>query len=869
MTPHKSSTPPPAKRVVLFVADGLRASSLYGKHIKLRAPYLSYVVDYMGVWGISHTQVPTESRPGHIALLAGFNEDPSAITRGWKSNPVEFDSVINQSANAWCWGSPDIVDLFNKDNLPHIHLHSYDATMQDFSGKHNATAKLDTWVFEQVKTFVNTQNRSSCTDFCNNGNILFLHLLGLDTAGHSLKPESIGYIENIKVVDTGVKDIVHLIENYFNDNMTAYVFTADHGMTDWGSHGDGSKHETEVPFIAWGAGFSHGSFAVNIEQINIAALLSALIGVNIPINSLGIIPLDLIDSTDYNKADIIYANTLQLYEQYKKKHTTIQASTMKLTFRPYSKFLDFTLEQNLELLETLIKEGDYKESINKAYEIIALCKEGINYYLSYYQNVLLFFVTFGFVGWISYLFICIIKFKMLVDNTNRILQFNKINKKALKITSFIIYGLLTFVCILVFAQSLPVKYYVYCVFCFTWLAVGKNLKILFAFFSVFGRYNWHRYLYSAAGYVVGIELLVRTFFVRDYISLLLLYYFWKCYNDKHIYKDFYIWLIDLITVIGLAACPVILQLQTEFSYRSAFLSLLLWIDSNSSIIKLLLSVSDKRVFVVQFGFLYLAFINAICVNLTITYGYGLLLVNQIISWILLVVSPVLPLLMSTKLNNRLWSAIVTLMVPYTLMAVGYEHLFMHFFVRLIFNWSLKEAARKHKKSSSIDAILVEQTDDRSTRTCFYMLVFLMFSYFGVGNTASVSSFDPMWTRCFVTVFSPYTMAILILIKLMIPFLIVLCGFRSIVTSINGHLYNSFLTLLLFCDFMVIRFLYFVKNEGSWLEIGISLSRYIAVNVTTILLIILYQIANALTTINGTALNVTLINLINYIKVKLN
>lgn len=68
-------------------------------------------------WGTSHTRVPTESRPGHVSIMAGIYEDPSAIFKGWQQNPVEFDSVINQSANAWCLGSPDNVYLFNKGTL--------------------------------------------------------------------------------------------------------------------------------------------------------------------------------------------------------------------------------------------------------------------------------------------------------------------------------------------------------------------------------------------------------------------------------------------------------------------------------------------------------------------------------------------------------------------------------------------------------------------------------------------------------------------------------------------------------------------------------------------------------------------------------
>jgi len=43
------------------------------------------------------------------------------------------------------------------------------------------------------------------------------------------------YLENIKVVDKGIERITEMFEDVFdNDGKTAYVFTADHGMTNWG-----------------------------------------------------------------------------------------------------------------------------------------------------------------------------------------------------------------------------------------------------------------------------------------------------------------------------------------------------------------------------------------------------------------------------------------------------------------------------------------------------------------------------------------------------------------------------------------------------------------------------------------------------------
>jgi GPI ethanolamine phosphate transferase 1 len=96
--------------------------------------------------------VPTESRPGHVAMIAGFYEDISAIAKGWKENPVEFDSFFNRTTFTWAWGSPDILNMFTKSSR-NVFIRTYDSSIEDFAAENSSV--LDTWVLHHFKANMN------------------------------------------------------------------------------------------------------------------------------------------------------------------------------------------------------------------------------------------------------------------------------------------------------------------------------------------------------------------------------------------------------------------------------------------------------------------------------------------------------------------------------------------------------------------------------------------------------------------------------------------------------------------------------------------------------------------------------------------
>jgi len=125
----------------VFKGDGCRADKAF--EIKSdgtqRMPFIHSIAKSIGSFGVSHTRVPTESRPGHIAMIAGFYEDVSAVTKGWKSNPVDYDHLLARAKFAWSFGAPEIVDLFAG---PNVHGQHYAPEMIDFATSITSTCNI-------------------------------------------------------------------------------------------------------------------------------------------------------------------------------------------------------------------------------------------------------------------------------------------------------------------------------------------------------------------------------------------------------------------------------------------------------------------------------------------------------------------------------------------------------------------------------------------------------------------------------------------------------------------------------------------------------------------------------------------------------
>ncbi|OAL48114.1 PigN-domain-containing protein [Pyrenochaeta sp. DS3sAY3a] len=898
----------PAKRLVLFVGDGLRADkafqsfpdpdpnppanpSIDASTPRPLAPYLRSRVLESGTFGVSHTRVPTESRPGHVALIAGLYEDVSAVATGWKLNPVNFDSVFNRSRHTWSWGSPDILPMFEQGAVPgRVDAHCYDAELEDFS---KDAWILDEWVFERVKKLFEDAktNATLNAELRQEKNVFFLHLLGVDSTGHSHRPYSWQYLHNIQIVDRGVQEITKLIEEFYADDKTAFVFTADHGMSDWGSHGDGHPDNTRTPLIAWGAGIAkpvrstteiaagHNDFSSDwnldeierhdVDQADIAALMAYLVGLDFPTNSVGVLPLSYLDTDPKSKAEALLVNAKEILEIYHVKEDLKKSTALR--YKPFPDLEDesHSIEQRFNLIRKAIDDGKIDEAINLSYEIIDLGLDGLRYLQTYDWLFLRALITAGYVGWIVFALTTVIDLHVLTEEV-----------PALRTTqsTAIFFGALVALYGVLLKQSSPLLYYVYAFFpVFFWeevyarrASVTQGCKILFGHVS--SRTEVAKLILAALASLGLLQALVQSYFVREiYTVCYLLATCWPAvYGQDFMRQNIGTVATWVLSCVGMSTFTLLEANKEEhlglimLGGAIMFCIGALYLIFEKTILsdgqpqdehtKIGLSEKSRLLISVQLGLVLLSMIVTKSSIGYIQARQGLPLGALVVGWATLLASLLLPQLHALHPNSHYVHRLVVIFLQFSptfiILTISYEGLFYVGFCLCLFSWMrLEHQVYLHStnttKTSAVTANPIQPAlettadhlkdaqkgDYRSltvadARIAIFFFYFIQSAFFSASNIASVSSFSLDAVSRLVPVFDPFSQGAILMLKIMVPFAALSANFGLLNRRLGVAPSALFMVVMAISDVMTLSFFYMVKDEGSWLDIGTTISHFV-------------------------------------------
>uniref|UniRef100_A0A915ENH7 GPI ethanolamine phosphate transferase 1 n=1 Tax=Ditylenchus dipsaci TaxID=166011 RepID=A0A915ENH7_9BILA len=788
--------------------------------------------------------------------------------------------TLNRSNKAWMWGSPDIVSIFVDTLNPGVLMRaeSYSSQEEDFATEN--AARLDEWVFDKVETYFSSLDDRQKLDLNSEKAIFFLHLIGLDTNGHGKKPKSANYIDNIATVDTGVQKIVEMFESTFIDHRTAYLFTADHGMTDWGSHGAGTDDEILTPLLVWGAGVKNYKYKQSLNQVDLAPLQSSLLGLAVPVNSMGILPIELLDASPKYKFFAAYGNFKQMLEQYGIRRAERLNHSLPLFFQDYPGFgLDALEKVEAEILR-LAKGNRFDAAATACMQWIPRIRDALMYFHRYQRFSLGLSIVALYVTWNLALFSLV----------TRNIQKHPLDFFDIFAPCQPFVAILCFASFLVWLQHLQWTNYLYYLMPIYTVSIVYNIN--------FGVKSGNAGILNSISRFIQEDFKHKLDQLRQSVPVNLA-------NDNTTSRTI-VFLVFLCLISGSLVAGFLLTLVSVFFERSVLSVIFvclspIWIISNNGqrqwnflwlFCCLLLAVfpqldtvgsTPRPTLVVISPFKQQCYYNPLLILLHVISGllnaFNLLfksLFINLFAWSTVPLAFLLPML-STKTDQKLVDSLViwfgSLFLPFCMLTTAYESIFLVVFsvfllvfVRLeigsemiltnnqFFDMQLVDDPKykKEKERNNGFSTAINEKARASTGTGHFscaewrravlLVALIEMAFFGTGNIASLNSFNTSFLLNFTTVFSPFLMAGLLLFKISIPFLQLAVAFATILHYNPRLLPRLSVLMMLITDCMAVIFFYLLKDEGSWLDIGLSISNYVICLLSSIIVFVLLHLA---------------------------
>ncbi|XP_044757575.1 GPI ethanolamine phosphate transferase 1-like [Coccinella septempunctata] len=797
---------PPAKRILLIIVDGLGAEAILDENEYL-APFLTSIRRGVGSWGVSYGDAPTESRIGHTAVIGGFREDPRAILNAWGHYPVKYDTVFEHSSNTWCIAvTPTVAYIFNKYKNENVRVYAYNDTCQVWND--------DVWSINKFRSILNDESFQE--DFSKPGNIFAVLLPRVDWVAHH---EYGKYSEEISVVDARIKNITERFQEMFPDNETTYMVTSDHGARIGGGHGTDTPEEITSPFICWGAGVYRDINRKDLKNIDIAPLISVLLGINFPTNSRGIVPVNYLDISDQQKYQVVLKNLHQIFNIYEKKECTLSRKTLiKKQYLNVSEFRNVLME--------LHNPNSTNGEVSEIVDLSKIVLEAMDYTQLYYTYNIIFSGLLGLLFWILYLF-------SLMEE-----EFSEGKIEYIKTRTFqlLLVFYVSSISLIIFSDIFFFLYYSFPLGCFYLLM--SNYKKFLSFFST--------------SYACPSKVSI-VWFCCIYISII--FGFRK--------REYFSWTFLLLS-------PVLYILPEGISHSAKtwkhtwaiFCAIISYFPSITSYD----TEEDVTMLIATGGILWhlfslYAFIEIIIIKKDIhftTFQYSITLAQTICSFLALLVRLYKPSITDTTFTLIVFINLFSFaLIPFSMKTT--EVRILTIFLGVVPSFITTSFPRDTLVFTLFSMLLItysivetNTTSDtkhlRYMRVCLVVIGLNLFCLIGIINLSYMGHPLPSWIR-----WSNYLqkeewlLYQIYVVKLWIPLILTACVFRYIILKTGIKLKTCFLLIEIFFSTMIFQIILRVRNTGSWLDMGMSLVNFFIVNFFALFLVAFYIVARLLMT----------------------
>jgi phosphatidylinositol glycan class N len=182
---------------------------------------------------------------------------------------------------------------------------------------------------------------------------------------------------------------------------------------------------------------------------------------------------------------------------------------------------------------------------------------------------------------------------------------------------------------------------------------------------------------------------------------------------------------------------------------------------------------------------------------------------------------------------------------FVILTISYEGLFYLGFCATLITWvrlehkiyvstppttAIKATTNGDTAPTTIIPISLSSSPLRSltlsdARTSLFFLTLLQSAFFSTGNVASISAFSLESVARLIPIFDPFSQGALLILKLMIPFALISANLGILNKRLGVAPSALFMVVMAITDVMTLHFFWVVRDEGSWLEIGSTISHF--------------------------------------------